>query len=247
MKIKAFITEDEPHSLERLKELLQDFPDLTVVGEAMDGISAVKLINEMKPDLVFMDIQMPGATGFEVLDQIHYDPMIVFVTAFDKYAIRAFEKNAVDYILKPTSKERLTKAVKKVIEKNYKISDMDLIRLKQTLREKDYLFRFIVKVKDEILIFPEEDVYYFKAEDKYIFLYTKDKHFFFDMSLKELEKNLNPHKFCRIHKSAIVAIDKIKKIKKWFHSDYILELKDQQDSRLKVSRNYKAALLEKLK
>ncbi len=246
MKIKTFIAEDEPNSMERLKELLQDFPELSVEGEAADGLQAIKSINRQKPDLVFLDIRMPGATGFEVLEKIEANPMVIFVTAYDEYAIKAFEENAVDYILKPTSKERLSKAVKRVLDLNFRLDHMDLLRLKQSLKKDSYLHRFVVKKGDEIRIFPEEDVCYFKAQDKYVFLHTADKQYFYDLPLKELEEKLDPDRFCRIHRSHIVSLDKIKKIKKWFHSEYIVELKDDARTTLKVSRNYKSALQEKL-
>jgi DNA-binding LytR/AlgR family response regulator len=247
VKIKAFIAEDEPHSLDRLKDLLGNFSELDIIGEARDGLKAIELIDEMKPELVFLDIKMPGASGFEVLEKIRHDPMVIFVTAYDKYAIKAFDENAVDYILKPTSLERLSKAVKKARERNYRITDSDLARLKLSLKHEDHIRRFVIKKGDEIQIIPESEAYYFKASDKYVFLHTKERQFFFDMSLKELDKVLDPQKFCRIHKSFIVAIDKIKKLKKWFHGEYLVEMKDLSESALKVSRNYKDNLNKKLR
>jgi DNA-binding LytR/AlgR family response regulator len=247
VKIKVFIAEDEPHSLDRLKDLLGSFKDLEMVGEARDGLKAIELINELKPDLIFLDIKMPGASGFEVLDKIIHDPLVIFVTAYDKYAIKAFDENALDYILKPTSLERLSKAVTRARERNYRITDYDLKRLRLSLSDEEHIRRFVVKKGDEIQIIPESEVYYFKASDKYVFLHTKEKQFFFDMSLKELEKDLDPKKFCRIHKSLIVAIDKIKKLKKWFHGEYLVEMRDLPESALKVSRNYKNNLQKKLR
>ena len=232
--------------MERLKELLQEFPELSVEGEAADGLQAIKSINRQKPDLVFLDIRMPGASGFEVLEKIDANPMVIFVTAYDEYAIKAFEENAVDYILKPTSKDRLSKAVKRVLDLNCRLDRMDLLRLKQSLKKDSYLRRFVVKKGDEIRIFPEEEVFFFKAQDKYVFLCTEDKQFFYDLPLKELEETLDPDKFCRIHRSHIVSLDKIQRIKKWFHSEYIVELKDNVRTTLKVSRNYKAALQDRL-
>jgi DNA-binding LytR/AlgR family response regulator len=246
VKIKTFIAEDEPNSMERLKELLKEFPELSVEGEAGDGLQAIKSINSQKPDLVFLDIRMPGATGFEVLEKIEANPMVIFVTAYDEYAIKAFEENAVDYILKPTAKDRLSKAVKRVLDLNFRLDHMDLLRLKQAIKRESYLRRFVVKKADEIQIFAEDEVYYFNAQDKYVFLHTQDKQFFYDLPLKELEEKLDPDNFCRIHRSHIVSLGKILRIKKWFHSEYIVELKDDARATLKVSRNYKAALQDKL-
>lgn len=247
MKIKTFVAEDEPHSLTRLKGLLEEFPELSVVGEARNGINAIKKIDDIRPDLVFLDIHMPGATGFEVLERISENPMVVFITAYDIYAIKAFEENAVDYILKPLSKDRLRRTVDRVIRLNSRLGDMDLEKLRLVIKGKDIIRRFIIKTGDEIQIIPEEEVLYFSAEDKYVFLHTADNRYFFDMTLKELEESLDPDKFCRIHKSWIISLDKIEKMRKWFHGEYIVELKNLPDTSLKVSRSYKAALQEKLR
>jgi DNA-binding LytR/AlgR family response regulator len=248
-EIKAFIAEDEPLSAERLKDLLDKFPDISVIGEAGDGISAVKQINRLKPGLLFLDIHMPGASGFEVLEQIDYRPrpLVIFITAFDQYALKAFEENAVDYILKPLSLERLEKSVNRVIQRNAVIDERMLERLRLAMGMQDYMKRFTVSRGDEIIIIPEHRVYYFKAEDKYTFLYTDKDRFFFDLTLKELEQCLDPHCFCRIHKSTIVALEKIVKIKKWFKRDVLLQLDDPQRTSLKVSRIYKPGLMKRLK
>ncbi len=247
MRIKTFIAEDEPHSRERLRELLGDFPELSLSGEAGDGIEAVEKINSLRPELVFLDIRMPGASGFDVLEKIKVNPMVVFVTAYDNYAIKAFEENAIDYILKPVSKERLEKTVKKVVRLNNRLGDLDLRRLKQVLKGSEYPRRFIVKKGEEIRIIPEEEVYYFSSEDKYVFLHNKNGRYFFEMTLKELEESLDPDKFCRIHRSWIIALDKIKTMKKWFHGEYLVELDDHPDTVLKISRRHKGKLQEKLR
>ncbi len=232
MKFRTVIAEDEPHSLERLKDLLKAFEKIQIVGEAVDGFDAIEKIESLKPDLVFLDIQMPGATGFEVLEKINQKPTIIFVTAYDSYAIKAFEAKALDYILKPTSKERLAQTVNRVLELRKHSTPgwaPGLIEdLKHAVMGKSYLKRFAVKTGDEILIIAESDVFYFNADKKYNFLHTKSKRFFFEMTLKELEDSLDPEIFCRIHKSAIVSLDKIKKLKKWFHSELIVQLNDSE-------------------
>jgi DNA-binding LytR/AlgR family response regulator len=246
MTINTLIAEDEQHSLERLRGLLQDFKELRLIGTAADGISAIKKIDGLKPDLVFLDIQMPGANGFEVLDRVSHRPMVIFVTAYDKYAIKAFEENAVDYILKPSSKERIAAAVERVIQRSQRIDTQLLESLKNALEEKKYMKRFAVKQGDEILIIPETDVFYFQAESKYIFLYTFNRRYFFEMTLKELEKSLDPALFCRIHKSTIVSLEKVRKLKKWFKSEYIIQLNDEKKSKIKVSRNFTCVLKQRL-
>jgi DNA-binding LytR/AlgR family response regulator len=249
MSIKTFIAEDEPLSAERLKDLLRVFPDIDVIGEAGDGPSAIEKINRLKPRLVFLDIHMPGASGFDVLEQIHYTPlpMVIFITAYDQYALKAFEENAVDYILKPLSGERLKKAVTRVLDRSVSPDRQLLEQLRLAMAKQEHIKRFTVSRADEILIIPQEKVFYFKSEDKYTFLYTADDRFFFDMTLKELEQNLDPRHFCRIHKSCIVALDKITKIKKWFQREVLAQINDESRTSLKVSRNYKPELLNRLK
>jgi DNA-binding LytR/AlgR family response regulator len=249
VKIKTIIAEDEFHSRERLKDLLKEFPGLELIGEAADGLKAIELIDGLRPDLVFLDIQMPEATGFEVLEKITHQPYIIFVTAYDRYAIKAFEENAVDYILKPFSIERITRSVDRVADliKTKAVNPQLIEHLKHILKGKEYLRRFAVKMGDEILIIPEEEVYYFKAETKCVLLYTNQKKFFVETTLKELEQTLDPDVFIRIHKSTIVSMDKITKIKKWFHSELIVQLSDGKKTKLKVSRGCQPFLKEKLK
>ncbi len=244
--INTVIVEDERHSLERLKDLLKEFPQIRLVGEAADGESAITLIQQLKPALVFLDIHLPEASGFEVLARLENRPRVIFITAYDQYAIKAFEENAVDYLLKPTSRERLQKAVARVLSNEQPAADKTLELLKKILQRDSYKSRFSIKLKEEILIIPEEAVYYFKAEEKYVFLCTRDQEFFYDATLGELEKSLDPHKFVRIHKSHIVALDKIKKLKKWFLSDYLVELSDSRGTKLKTGRAYLPELKQKL-
>lgn len=247
MGIKTFLVEDEPLSMDRLKELLTRFPDVEIVGEAKDGNSAIEKIDALKPELILLDIQMPGQSGFEVLNQMNHSPHVVFVTAYDQYALKAFEENAVDYILKPVSQDRLRKTIDRVLALNRKL-DKDLIQsLQEAVLRKEFIRRFTVGQGDEILIFADNDVFYFTSEDKYTFLSTFNKRFIYDMTLKELETSLDPAVFCRIHKAFIINMTKIIKIKKWFQKDLIVYLSDTDHSRLKVSRRFKSRFLEKLK
>jgi two-component system, LytTR family, response regulator LytT len=247
--IRTVIAEDEQHSRERLKDMLEGFPELSVVAEAADGLAAVKLIDEKRPDLVFLDIQMPEATGFDVLEKIEHQPHVIFITAYDQYAIKAFEENAVDYILKPFSIERIRKAVERilVLVRERPIDPMLIENLKKALEGSEYIRRFAAKLGDEILIIPEEEVYYIQAENKCVMLYTEQKKYFLETTLKELEQTLDPAVFVRIHKSTIVSLDKIRKIKKWFHSEVMVQLDDGNKTKLKVSRGYQHQLKEILK
>ncbi|OQY10326.1 MAG: hypothetical protein B6I29_01680 [Marinitoga sp. 4572_148] len=210
--IKCVIIEDEEHSLKRLKKMLINFKDIELIGEAMNGDSGINIIEEKRPDLIFLDINMPGKNGFEILKSLSYEPLVIFVTAYQEHAIKAFEENAVDYLLKPFDLKRLKESIKRVIERKQILNR----KLVEKISDNKYINRFSVKHKDIILIIPEEDIYYFKAEDKYVFLCTKDKEYYYDDTLKNLEENLDPEKFIRIHKSYIVSIIHIKKFKKFF-------------------------------
>lgn len=237
MKFKTIIVEDEIHSLERLKSLLENFEKIEIIGEAQDGETAVKLINATKPDLIFLDIELPEYNGFEVLEKLEKKPNVIFVTSYNEYAIKAFEENAIDYILKPTSKERLKKSINRIKEDDSE-STNNLLQLLNTKIFPEYINRFSVKTGDEILIIPDDKIFYFKAENKYIFLGTFEKEFFYESTLKELELILDHKKFIRVSKSHIVSLDKIKKFSKWFLGDYNLKLLDKKKTTIKVGRKY---------
>jgi DNA-binding LytR/AlgR family response regulator len=232
--------------MNRLKEILIEFPELEIVAQANDGKRAIELINSLKPELVFLDIQMPEATGFEVLKSIEHQPYIIFITAYDQYAIKAFEENALDYVMKPFSKERISKAVQRVLELNKPMDQQLIENLKIALQGREYQKRFAVKMGDEIYIISEQEIYYFQAENKYVLLFTNQKKFIIETSLKELEQVLDPHVFLRIHKGTIISLNKVKKIVKWFHSELLVQLSDSNKTKLKVSRNRKQLLKQKL-
>lgn len=245
-KIRSIIVEDEIHSLERLKSLLSEFGQIEIIGEASDGESAVNIINSLNPDLIFLDIQLPVFNGFNVLQKLTVTPKIIFVTSYDQYAINAFEENAVDYLLKPTSKERLAKSIERVSELSIK-PDANLINLLRNKVFHQYTIRFAVKNRDEVLIFPSEKVFYFKADNKYLFLATDDKEYFYESTLKKLEEILDPNKFIRVNKSYIVALDKITKLSKWFFSEYNIVLCDKKSTVIKIGRKYMPNCRNKIK
>lgn len=236
--IKVVIAEDEPHSLERLRSVLAARPDLEIVGEAGDGLSAVACIDALKPDLLFLDIHMPGCDGFEVLSRIAHRPLVVFVTAYDEHALRAFDANAVDYLLKPSSRERILEAVDRVVARRTMLDGRLVETLKAALGPPSFLRRFLVKVGDEVLVIPESEVVAFQAEDKYVNLLTDGRSFITDFTLKELEQRLDPARFARIHKGAIIALDRVSRISKWFQGEQVVVLNDRAGTRLKVGRSY---------
>ncbi|MFH1194878.1 MAG: LytTR family DNA-binding domain-containing protein [bacterium] len=245
MKIRTVIVEDERPAMERMRNLLANFPDIEIIGEAEDGLSAVKLISNLQPDLVFLDIRLPELSGFQVLEKVTNLPKVIFVTAYDEYAIKAFEANAVDYLLKPTSVERVKKTIDKVKSMNDRIEPQLLSLLKGMVEKNKYMQNFSVKVKDEILLIPAEVVHWFYASDKYVFLRTFDTEYFLDLTLKRLDELLDPEKFVRIHKSVIVSATHINKIKKSFTGKYMVVMTDSKKTSLEIGRTYLPVLKER--
>lgn len=245
-KIDALIVEDNIESLKELKSLLSNFNDIRVVGEAQNGAEATALIDDCQPDLVFLDIQLPGMDGFDVLNRITHHPMVIFVTAYHQYAVKAFEMNGIDYLLKPITKSRLTMAVERVMQRDKRFDPRIMEVLEYIAKKKQQEIHFSVKVGDQILIIPLEDVYYFKAEDKYTFLHTDNKRYFYNSTLKELEATLDTDIFCRINRSCIVSLNKIKKLKKGFINEYRAILCDTRNTALTISRNHCPQLKKKL-
>lgn len=245
-KINALIIEDNKESSKELESLLKDFDNIRVVGEAQNGKEAITLINQCKPDLVFLDIQLPGVDGFGVLENIHHNPKIIFVTAYRQYAVKAFEVNGIDYLLKPVTRPRLEQAVKRIINSN-KTLDKDIMEVLEYIKKKKHQeVLFSVKEGDQILVIPLEEVYYFKAEDQYTFLYTEEEKYFYNSTLKKLVTMLDEDIFCRINRSCIVALNKIKKLKKGFLNEYKVILGDARNTAIKISKNHYPELKKRL-
>ncbi|MCP4218102.1 MAG: response regulator transcription factor [bacterium] len=244
--IRTVIVEDNCDSLKRLKSMLPEFPFIHLMGEAQTGRTAVELIDSLLPDLVFMDIQLPDMDGFEILKTIGHEPAVIFTTAFDQYALKAFDANSIDYILKPIKFERLAQALDKIQALKPKPLGRINEVINQIINEKNKKVRFSIPQNDEILIIPQEDVYYFKSEDRYLFLCTYNNSYFYNSSLKKLEQALDPALFIRIDKSYIVSLDKIKRLKRDYLKGYKVILKDKKSTSLKVSRNCLPKLKEQL-
>jgi two-component system, LytTR family, response regulator len=246
MILRTMIVEDEPHARVRLQDLLAVMNDIEVIAEAGDGAQAVEAIDRLQPDLVLLDIEMPGFSGLEVLQRLRHRPLVIFITAYDQYAVPAFEANAVDYLLKPFTVERLEQALERVRQRG-RFIDSDLLEeLQRRLRPKQYLHHFAVKHDEEILLVPEDEVFFFLAEDKYVFLYTASRRFFYDATLKGLEDRLDPERFMRIHKSAIVAVRQVRKLKRSLMGDYQVVLGDDKATILRVGRSFLAAVKSRL-
>ena len=234
MKYKAIIVEDEKLARDLLKSYLSDVNELDLVGEYADGFSGLKAINELKPDIVFLDVQMPKLTGLELLELLDELPSIIFTTAYDEYAVKAFDLNAIDYLLKPFSKERFNSAIEKAIN-NIGNSTALFSNFKNQLTEEKGLDKIVVKSNNNIHVIPLSEVNYIESEDDYVMVHTsKGKHLKYQ-TMKYYEEHLDATKFIRIHRSFIVNISQINKIEKFGKDTYQVALKSGQ--LLKVSRS----------
>ncbi|QGY43345.1 response regulator [Maribellus comscasis] len=234
-KLKTVIVEDEELARNLLKSFLKSIDKVEIIGECENGFEGVKVINELKPDLVFLDIQMPKITGFEMLELLEHKPNIIFATAYDQYALKAFEYNAADYLLKPYSKDRLTEAVDKVVERIQKEGvSSDVADKVSDFPKEEYLDRIVVKDRHKIHISPVDQVRYIESMDDYVMIYTTEGRYMKQKTMKYFEAALNPNDFIRIHRSYIVKVDEINEIQQYEKESYIVILHDK--TKLKVSK-----------
>jgi two-component system LytT family response regulator len=238
--MKAILIDDEKLALSRLRRLLTEYNFFEITGEAYNGIDARLMIEELQPDVIFLDIEMPGLNGFEMLSQLSYMPVVVFATAYDRYAIKAFEENSIDYLLKPIEKERLDITVEKLKKFSDKpsLDNHGLQLLLEAMKPKKNIQSVSVKTADKILLLRLEEVSYFEAEDKYTFLITTDgKKYLTDYTLSHLEEKL-PSGFIRISRSIILNSDLVREIQKHFSGKYVLFLEDKNMSKLESGLKY---------
>ena len=225
--IKTILIDDEPLARSIVKEYLQHYPQIEVVQECNDGFEGVKAIMQHQPDLIFLDIQMPKISGFEMLELIEQRPAVIFTTAFDEYAIKAFENNAVDYLLKPFSQERFDKAIRKWTEqKNAPADKTDTNALLETaalLPQQSR--RIVVKTAGRIRIIPVEEVHYLEASDDYVKIHTKDGAFIKNRTMGNFEQLLDAHQYVRCHRSYMVNVQFITRIDPYEKESYLAILK----------------------
>jgi two-component system, LytTR family, response regulator len=225
--MRILIADDEQPARERLKRLLADIEGVELIGEAEDGPQAVELIERERPDLVLLDIQMPGLDGFGVVEALEEPPPIVFVTAYDEYAIRAFEVNALDYLLKPISRERLEQAIRRAHEAQAAGQDLTsrLAPLLESLAgQGHYLTRLAVRDKNRIRVLDADAVDWIGVEDEQTFVHVGSEAYLIRRTLADLEMRLDPARFFRAHRSAIVNLDRVKEIIPWFKGSHKLRL-----------------------
>lgn len=239
MKIRAIIIEDEKLARSRLRRMLYKYEDIEILGEAQNGQEGLDLIKKYEPDLIFLDIKMPLLSGFEMLTRLKKSPYIVFTTAYDQYALQAFEENTIDYLLKPISNEKLERAIIKIkkILQNGNPLPLNLEGLLRAIKSKaNIIKRFSVKLGDRIFLIPDKEIHFFHAKDKYTFLNTAKDNYIIPFTLKELEDKLDQDLFCRVHRSFIVNLEQIVSLHKWFGGK--LQLKMKNGKEIIVSQNY---------
>ncbi len=242
--IKAIIVDDEKLGRDIIKEYLDDHPQVEIVAECRDAHEALEAIDRHHPDLLFLDIQMPEVNGFELLEMLDDPPKVIFSTAYDQYAIKAFEVNAIDYLLKPYDAERFNLAVERAIQHIQSSPQQDdtIQKLLHTMREShQYLERLLIKQAGRIVIISCKEITSIKALDDYAEIRTHKESYLIQQSLNHLEERLNPDQFVRVHRSYIVNIDAIRDIVTLSSSRYKLYLKDGNE--IYVSRSgYKKLL-----
>ena len=247
MKIRALIVDDEPLAREWVRSGLQNEPDLEIIGECGDGFDAVKTIAAEKPDLVLLDVQMPGLDGFGVLASVDAEnlPAVIFITAFDRYALRAFEARAVDYLMKPFSRERLHEAVERARAALDRNSSRNLRAALDALlegiqRERAYPEWLLIKKEDHSVFLRVADIDWIESARNNVRLHVGKEIYVYHETTNGIEARLDPRRFFRIHRSTIVNIDRIREMHPWFNGDYAVTLKD--GLRLTLSSTYRERL-----
>ena len=250
-KIRALIVDDEPLARRRIKSLLAHDQSVEVIGECSDGYKAITSISELTPDLVFLDVQMPAIDGFEVIKTIGAEqmPTVIFVTAYDQYALKAFEVNALDYLLKPFDRKRFQKTLERAKAmirglQNGNVNNQLLSLLGDLRREQKTPDRFIIKSGGRVVFLRVEEIDWMSTVGNYVRLQVgRDSHLMRE-TMTGMESKLDPVRFMRIHRSTIVNLDRIKEMQPWAKGEYVVILRD--GTRLIMSRRYRERLNERL-
>lgn len=246
-KVTAIIIEDEKPARDLVLRYLSETDRIELLGEYENGFSGLKAINELHPEVIFLDVQMPKLTGFEMLELLEYKPEIIFTTAYDQYAIKAFEQNAVDYLLKPFSQERFSEAVNKLFDRIDKEENKgdQLARIRKHFEESEELInRVVIKKKGKIHVISTDKIDYLEAQDDYVMIYTATERFLKQQTMKFFENHLDGDHFIRVHRSYIVNVQSIDRIEPYEKTNFILILKS--GAKVPVSRSGMQVLKEKL-
>jgi len=248
--IRAFVVDDEPLAVKRLSRMLRETGRVEVVGGSSDPVDAIAALAALSPasvDALFLDIQMPGMTGFEMLAMMDPQPMVVFTTAYDQYALQAFEVNSVDYLLKPIEDRHLARALDKIERLRASPGPPpDWKALVAQLAAGGYPERISSRFGDRIQILELAQVTYFFAHDKLTYAATEAKNYVVDYTVSDLEQKLSPRSFCRIHRSTLVNLAWVKEMDAWFGGRVLVRLKDAKSTELQVARERVAELKKRL-
>ena len=246
MKTTCLIVDDEKLARDLIREYLQQYPELELVGECSKGTEAVEKLNTLKPDLLFLDVQMPGMNGFDVLDETEHEPYVIFITAYDQHAIKAFDKNAVDYLLKPLDEERFRTAINRAIKRKG-LEQNNLDELMVSLRPErkavydNYLF---VQKSEKLFNLPVEDILFLEASGDYTVITTKNDQYVSSSGIGRLEELLSPDIFFRVHRSTIINIQHLKEIERHFNGGMMVKMHNGKT--FPVSRTYAKMIRRKV-
>jgi len=237
---KVILIDDEPLARQLIRGFLQAYPQVEVVAECGDGFEGFKAIQEYTPDLIFLDVQMPRVNGFEMLELVDEPPAVIFTTAFDEYAIKAFEAHAIDYLLKPILKERFTKAMQKWLQQVENKQIQPVAPVLQNDVYEGYQHRIVVKDNGLIRIIPAQDIHYLEANDDYVKIVTKDGSYLKKSTLSHIEQSLDPQQFVRVHRSYLVPVGQLLRIEPYEKESHIALL--QCGAKIMVSKSGMAKL-----
>ena len=245
--IRVLVVDDEPLAREKICGMAADDPDIRVVAECSNGAEAIEAVQTMRPDLILLDVQMPEVGGFAVLEALKDEwlPPVIFITAYDHYAVRAFEFHALDYLLKPFDRERFQTAIERAKRQIRRDSgarmDARILALLEEMRETPrYSERLVVKTGGRVFFLNTDEIDWVEAEGNYVSIHTGKKSYLLRETITSLESQLDPKEFVRIHRSAIVRLDRIKELQPWSHGEYHVLLQD--GTRLTLSRSYREKL-----
>ena len=245
--IRVLIVDDEPLARKRLRELLSGDSEIVIVGECVNGAETLSATRELAPDLIFLDVQMPGIDGLAVSEELSEkgSPLVVFVTAYEQYAVRAFDVQAVDYLLKPFDRARFTQALcrakDRLREKNRDDVNQRILGLLSEIKDRpQYLDRLVIKNNDRVFVLKTDDIDWIEAEGNYVRIHFGKQSSLMRETLTSLAAQLDPRKFPRIHRSRLVNIDRIQELQPWSHRDWRIILRGGAE--LRLSRNYRDQL-----
>ncbi len=245
MNTTCLIVDDEKLARELLREFLAGYPEIEIIGECAKGNEAVEQINKLKPDILFLDVQMPGMNGFDVLEEIDHEPYVIFTTAYDQYAIKAFEKNAVDYLLKPLDEERFRSAVNRALKR--KTTEHGSVEeLLRTFRadNRNFESHIFVQKSEKLFNLPVEEIVYLEASGDYTIITTRNDQFVSSSGIGKLEEIMDPDTFIRVHRSTIININYLKEIERHFNGGMVVKM--QSGKSFPVSRTYARQIRKKV-